>query len=247
MVAYPGGMYMISEIVKWTNDNQGVVTVLVFLCTLAIGWASGIFQSLRRKPRFRIEVLPGPSLCSTFLTGEKFNGYDVHRTAIAVYLKVTNIGSAPSSIDNVSVGYHWHLNKLNWMWLKYRLMWFWLDHPIVSMQDFQYDFGDNIKIYPFLLQGTVSIMKSPKAYLLVGQSENGVVYFEQPESWGGCFPSPERGETKIRVRIRDSFGKAHYKTTRVPVVPLEEAKKYCPAFGDTYMILKDKEKPEAMT
>lgn len=238
---------MIHELIKWINDNQGAVTVLVFLATIALGWASGIFQSLRRKPKFKIETLPGPSLCSTFLTGEKYNGYKVRRTAISIYLKISNVGSAPSDIVNVSIGYHWHRNRLNWMWLKYRLIWFWLEHPIISMEDFQYNLGDGIKFYPFLLQGTASIMKSPETYLLVGQSVNGVVYFEQPESWGGCFPSPKRGATKIRVRIRDSFGKSHYKSAWIPVVPLEEAKKYCPAFGETFKILKNQQKGKGKT
>jgi hypothetical protein len=233
---------MIYDFLKWTNENQGVLTILIFLFTILLGWTSGIFQSLRRKPKFKIEILPGPSLCSTFPIEEKYNDYNVHKTAIALYLKVTNVGNAPSSIDNVSAGYHWHLHRLNWMWLKYCLMWFWLEHPIVSMQDFQYDFGGNIKIYPFLLQRTVSIMNSPDVYLLVGQSVNGVVYFEQSESWGGCFPSPQQGMTKIRVRVRDSFGKGHYQTTSIPVVDLEEAKKYCPSFGDTFMVLRNQQK-----
>ena len=237
---------MIYELMKWTNENQGVVSVSIFLITIVFGWATGIFQSLRRKPKFKVEILPGPTQCSTFLTGKKYNDYELHRTAISIYLKVSNVGSAPASIENVSIGYHWHLNKLNWMWLKYRIMWFWLKDPIISMQDFQNDIGENVRIYPFLLQITASIMKSPQTYLLVGQSANGVVYFEQQESWGGCFPSPQRGSTKIKIRIRDSFGNVYYKSAWIPVVSLEDAKKYCPTFGGTFEALRKQQGQEVV-
>lgn len=232
-------MSLIHQLIKWTNDNQGVVTIVIFFATIIMGLASGIFQALRTKPRFKIDVLPGPSLCSTFLTGDKYEGYDVHRTAISVYMKISNVGTAPATIEKISLGYHWHLSKFNWLWLRYRILWFWLDHPITSMGDFQYDFGGGyVKIYPFLLQRTSSIMKDPNAYLLVGQSVNGVVYFEQDESWGGCFPSSQRGTTKVKVKICDSYSRVYSKVARIPIVSLDEAKKYSPTFGETFNILR---------
>lgn len=238
-------MSIIQQLIEWTNDNQGVVTILLFFTTIFIGWASGIFQALRTKPRFKIDVLPGPSLCSTFFTGKKYEGYNVHRTAISVYMNVSNVGNAPATIEKISVGYHWHLSKFNFLWLRYRISWFWLDCSITSMQDFQYDFGGGyVKIYPFLLQVTSSIMKNPNTYLLVGQSVNGVVYFEQEESYGGCFPSPQRGTTKIKVKIRDSYGRVYSKVTSIPIVTLDEAKKYNPTFGESFNILRGKNNKE---
>lgn len=233
-------MDYIQRYIKWANDNQGAITVAVFGATIFLGWISGIFRALRNKPEFRIEVLDGPTFCSTFATGKKYEGYDTHRTGIAVYLNVANIGSAPASIEKVSLGYKWHLNKFNWLWLRYRLFWFWMRDPITSLDDFKYDFGDRIKVYPFLLQYTTGIMREPNAYLLVGQSTNGIVYFEQKDSWGGCFPSPKNGETKVKLRIRDSFGGTHSKIARIPIVSLEEAKKYCSVFGQTFEMLKNR-------
>jgi hypothetical protein len=106
------------------------------------------------------------------------------------------------------------------------------------MDDFQYDFGERIKIYPSLLQGTSTLGTTSETYLNVGRGVNGVVYFEQDDSWGGCLPLPRKGATRIRVAVLDSFGKKHKKTFQVPVVSLQEAKKYNPSFGGTFAAMR---------
>ena len=221
------------------NDNQGVVTIGVFATTIFLGWVSGIFRALRRKPILKIKVLNGPTFCSTFSLGKIHEGYDVHRTAIALYLSVANVGAAPVSIENVFLGYKWHLNKISILWFKYRLSWFWMKYSITSLEDFKYNFDEHIKIYPFLLQGSSTLMKNPQTYLQVGQSVNGVVYFEQKESWGGAFPSPKNGTTRIKLKIKDSFGGSHTKKATIPIVAIEEARKYCETFGMTYESLRN--------
>ncbi len=44
---------------------------------------------------------------------------------------------------------------------------------------------------------------------------------------------PVSGRTKIRVAVVDSFGNKHGKTFLIPVVSLDEAKKFNPSFGET--------------
>jgi hypothetical protein len=237
----------IKSCAKWANDNQGVVTVVIFAATILLGWVSGIFGALRHKPVFKISILDGPTFCSTFPIAEKYKGYDVHRTAIAVYLNIANIGSAPASIERIFLGYKWHLDRFSILWLRYRLFWFWLNYSVTSLEDFKYDFGQHIKVYPFLLQVTSTVMKEPQAYLQVGQSVNGVVYFEQKESWGGCFPSPKNGTTKVKLKIKDSFGGSHTKKTTIPVVLIEEARKYCGSFGMTFETLKTSQSKKSET
>ncbi len=193
---------------------------------------------LRRKPKLRLELLPGPTLCTTFSSGDKHQGYDVHRTAISVYLRITNVGSAPTSVERVSLGYHWHLNTLNLAWIRYSVFWFWLPDPVVTIEDFRVNIGDWIKIYPSLLQRTATSGEAAATYLEVGRATNGVVYFEQKESWGGCFPAPRGGRTRIRVAVTDTFGTKHRKSFWIPVVALEEAKKYNPSFGETFPTLR---------
>jgi hypothetical protein len=221
-------------IAQWLNENQGVLSVLLFLATIFVAWITGIFSALRRKPKLRLGLIGGPNLCTTFETKEKKGKYDIHRTAISLYLSVTNVGSAATSIDNVKIGYHWNVRPFSWVWFRYRIFWFWLEYPVVSIHDFHVSLGDGgDKYYPFLLQRSILSGETAESYLRVGQSTKGVIYFEQTESWGRCYPMPMSGRTKIRVAVIDSFGNKHKKTFWIPVVTLDEAKKFNPSFGET--------------
>jgi hypothetical protein len=229
---------LILDFLNWLNANEGTVAASIFLITLFLGWVSGIFASLRRKPTLRLKLIAGPTFCSTFLTGEKNADYDVHRTAVALYLSVSNIGSAPTSIENVAIGYRWHVKAFSVAWLRYRLRWFWLHHQTAALNDFQVKIGDSVKHYPSLFQRSTISPIASETYLEPGRSVNGVVYFEQTESWGGCFPSPRRGRTRIIVSITDVFGKKYKSRFWIPIVTLNEAKQYNPSFGDTIPALR---------
>lgn len=108
------------------NDNQGVVSVAIFLVTLFFGWFSGIFSALRKRPVFKIDVISGPSFCCTFNNGNEFKGYKTHITAFSLYLNIANIGSAPSSIQSIHLGYHQDIDQFRINWLKCKIFWFWL-------------------------------------------------------------------------------------------------------------------------
>jgi len=206
---------------KSLNDHQGTVTVAVFAATLILGWITGIFSALRRKPKFNVTTLPGPTFCCTFPIGQKYGEFAIHRTAIALYLNVSNVGFAPSSISNVSVGYFWHSK------------WLWLTNQSVILEDFHAKIGDQIKLYPFLSQKSSVSGTQAADFLEVGRSANGVVYFEQPDSWGDCFPTSKNGLVRLKVRVRDVFNKNYYATFSIPAVSLEKARKYNRAFGKT--------------
>ena len=221
------------QIRDWVNANQGVVTIAIFMVTLALGWASGILTALRRKPKFKLSVLDGPTFCCTYPIGNKHGNFECHRTGIAIYLAVANIGSAASSIENISIGYHWNLRPFSLQWLRYSLGWFWLRNQVAALADFQVNIGENIKVYPFLTQKSTLMPSESTTYLEAGHSRNGVVYFEQSDSWGGCFPIVRNGVVAIKVRVFDVFGKEHAAKFNVPSVALEEARKYNPAFGKT--------------
>lgn len=223
----------LDELVNWLNNNTGVLALAIFIGTLAFGWISGIFAALMRRPKFCVRLIDGPTFSCTYVTGRKYNEYDEHQTSVALYLHVTNAGSAPSSIASIEIGYHWNLGLFSKSWVKNRIGWFWLVNQTVALSEFQFVIGDSVKIFPFLTQRNKNSSADSKTYLRVGEATNGVVYFEQDNSWGGCFPRPHKGSTKIKVRIRDGHGRKHNSTHRIPVVSLEEAKKYNPRFGET--------------
>lgn len=228
---------------KWSNDNQGVVSLGIFAVTMGFGWVSGIFSSLRRKPKFKLKLIDGPTFCCSYLIGKTKGEHEAHRTGIALYLAVTNRGSAASSIGNISIGYHWHLRPFSVAWLKYSIGWFWLHDQAVALTDFQAKIGDNTKVFPFLTQANHLAPLDAETYLQPGQSTNGVVYFEQSDSWGGCFPSPHNGLVRIKVAVEDAFGKKHSAKFTIPAVTLEYARTYNPSFGKTLAELRGEPLP----
>lgn len=167
---------LINALREWTNENAGFVTVLLFFATLVLGWVSGIFQALRRRPKFLIGLIDTPTFCCTFDTGREYNGHQTHRTAVALYLEISNVGSAPSSIERVSVGYH---NFTFW----YTFCWVWL-HQTVALADFAHKVGEKLRVFPFLIQQTHLNPLPAKTHFEIGELQNGVVYFEEGECWG---------------------------------------------------------------
>ncbi|AKH38830.1 hypothetical protein [Nitrosomonas communis] len=217
----------------WLNNNQGVLGLLIFVFTLLLGWVSGIFSALRRKPKFKINLIDGPTYCCTYLTGKSHRDYEVHRTGIVLYLSIANVSSSASRIERISVGYHWHLRPFSSLWMRNTLGWFWLTDQAIALEDFQVRIGKSIKVYPFLIQRNNLSPVENKTYLEVGSATSGVVYFEQADSWGGCFPSIQNGQVKVKVKIEDVFGRSHLMIAWIPAVSFEDACKFNPSFGKT--------------
>lgn len=218
----------------WANENQGLVAVSIYIITLTLGWGSGIFTAIRRRPKFKLSIIDGPTFCCTFEVGKKYNDHDVHRTCIAIYLKISNVESASSSIEEIHIGYKWDIRPGSMDWFKYRVGRFWLVHQTAALSDFRVSIGGNIKVFPFLTQRSIIFSSDGKLFLEIGKSENGIVYFEQPESWGGCFPYSLNGHTNIAIRVLDVFGKRHQITKSIPVVSIAQARVYNPDFGKTH-------------
>ena len=218
----------------WLNENQGTLSLSLFFATILFGWLSGIFAALRRKPKLSITSIEGPTFVCTYGTGYKHEGYDAHRTGIALYLSIANVGAASTSIEKISVGYRWAIIPFRKLWWKYGLFRFWVSDQTVALEDFQAELGEgNIKMYPFLTQRSVLSGESADTFLEVGKSTNGVVYFEQSDSFGGCFPVSIQHRVNLKVVVTDVYGKRHRKKLLVPKVNLEGARKYKPSFGST--------------
>lgn len=228
----------ITELIKWSNDNDGFVSIILFIVTIFGGWISGIFEGLRRRPKFNINVImEGPTMCCTFETGRKSDSHDTHRTAIALYLEIANVGSAPSDIKAIEIGYHNHT-------LKHTLLHFWLKHQTVALVDFHVPIGDKVKAYPFLIQGSSIVNREPETFLEVGKKIVGVVYFEQPESWGGFYPRDKEGKVSVKVKITDVFGGKHTVKAMIPKLSLDQARRFSPLFGSTLESLSTPNEPD---
>jgi hypothetical protein len=228
-----------SDLTQWLNENQGVLAVSLFTVTILFGWLSGIFANLRSKPRLLLSTIEGPTFVCTFGISARTEHYDIHRTGIALYLRISNVGTAPTSIENISVGYRWAIHPSSKDWWKYGLFRFWLNDQTLAIADFQTPVGaENTKFYPFLCQTSVISGSSSDTFLEVGKSTNGVVYFEQNDSYGGCFPYSLNHKVSLKVVVTDVYGKKHRAKFDVPKVSLTEARKYNPRFGQTLMTIR---------
>ncbi len=219
-------MDLLSTTIEWTNKNSGFLGLIIFLTTMMLGWISGIFSSLRKKPKLEIDVLKGPTFCASFDTGRMFEGNLTHRTAISAYVEIVNIGSAPTDIKAIHIGYKSQSQKNPFKW-------FWLKEITVAKSDFMMKLGEDKKIFPFLMQRNQLIEAEIDTYLLEGKRLNGIVYFEQEESWGEFLPKIENNRMRIKVRVFDVYGRSYTATSTINKVTLEAAKNICEKFGET--------------
>src|SRR5690348_658321 len=157
-------------VTEWLNANQGLLSLILFIAAILFGWISGIFGSLRKRPKFKIRLLDGPTFCCIYGTGNEAHGFKAHQVAVALYLRVSNVGSQASSIEAVKVGYHWNLVRFSNQWFKFTIGWFWLDKLSVALEDFQVVIGNSVKVFPFLFQRTYLSQLSQNTYLEPGRS-----------------------------------------------------------------------------
>jgi hypothetical protein len=199
-------------IVKWSNDNSGFLTIVVFTATILLGWGSGVFRFLMHKPKFKIEIIEGPSFCSTYDAKEIESIKMAHRTAVAIYLHITNVGSAAAEIDKISVAYKSRA-------FKNPFKWYWLANETICLSDFTVPLGqEDFKVVPFLKQKNQLITNDSSLYLRAGEKRNGISYFEQEASFGEYYPKDNNFYVKIKVMVSDSFGHKYYGQSVIPKV-----------------------------
>lgn len=44
----------VQELIDLLNNNQGVLSLILFVVTILVGWATGIFRSLIKKPSLKL-------------------------------------------------------------------------------------------------------------------------------------------------------------------------------------------------
>ena len=71
---------IIKDITDWCNQNSGFLTAIIFILTLVIGWISGFFKLIRKRPKFKIETIEGATFYSTIFLEKTYQGLPVHKT-----------------------------------------------------------------------------------------------------------------------------------------------------------------------
>lgn len=216
-----------SDIIQWANNNSGWVGILTFFAGILLTSFVWVLKRTASKPVLKLEVLKRPTLCSSFDAGFTGDGAVLHRTAFLIYLKITNIGRVPVQVGDIHLGYRSSetLNGESFRWL--------VDETVL-LRDYKDPIDENFKVYPFLKQSNSSIENSKKTYLLPGEYENGLVYFEQEESGGLDYPYMDADfHVLTRVRVHDTLGSFWETDASVVKVQIEAIRENNPAFGLT--------------
>ena len=214
-----------SEIIEWSNNNSGWVTILVFLAGILLSSAVWMFRSPQSRPALKLEVLKEATLCSSFNAGTNSDRAILHRTAFLVYLKVTNVGRVPVQIGDIHLGYR---SSEAITPEAFR----WLVNEITMLEDYTLPIGDKIKIFPFLKQSNALFESSVRTYLMPGEYVNGLVYFEQEDSIGLDYPYMDADfHVATRIRVHDTLGSFWEMDASVVKVMIDAIRKLNPTFG----------------
>jgi hypothetical protein len=228
-------------IIKWTNDNSGFLSLILFIVTVFYGWFSGLFQSLIKKPKLKVRFIEKSSFYCFFDTGNQYfhpelkEGFDLHQTGFAVYMSISNIGNIATSIDKIYLGYYKNSTK-NKLFNK-QLIWLSQWH---TFDNFKFEFEDTILFIPPLRGKSDFFTEKNNDTLEVGKSISGVAYFEQEEAWGNFNPKTidEKGTINVIIKIRDIYDRNYKFKTQLKSKSLDEARKINSTFGNISKITR---------
>ncbi len=199
---------------------------------MIIGWISGFFRMLRKRPKLKIRTIEGATFYSTILIDKKYKNLQVHKTAFILYLEITNTGNAPSSIGEIKIGYLPD-NKLP-SWAIRRS---WIYETVLKSQLIaKFRNSELVKSFPFLKQKGNGDSNNIDTYLEIGKIVNGIAYFEELETYGNWTPRLDKSKnaTEIKICIKDAFGRNHKKRLTIKRIEPEKALEMSPYFGQTY-------------
>lgn len=202
----------------------GCISVAILLIALFVHRSENKKQL--GKPNLKIELIPTPSFCASCDSELPNESNRIHRTAIILYLKITNIGDAPTEIGPIHVGYH--SMEENWHWLR---------DETTLLDDFVMPMGEKVKVFPFLKQKNNLMTNDTETFLNPGQSRNGIVYFEQIASSGYQYPKMDEDfKVNIQIIVHDNKGQSWSVQERITKVMIDAARDHCPHFGKTLLL-----------
>jgi len=227
------------NIIDWTNLNSGFLSLIIFLVTIFVGWVSGAFNALFKKPKLKIRFIGKMSFYSFYYTGDKHfhkelnETFDYHKTGFVVYMSIANIGNANTTIDKIFLGYY--TNGPKKYFFKDKIVWLPQWH---SIEPFRIRLKDDSLLQVASLRMKDSAFdKDDKDKIEVGSSLVGAAYFEQPEAWGNLNPKQlEDNFTKVIIKIRDIYGYEYKFKTKLKSFTIEKARKFNPHFGNAQRI-----------
>lgn len=222
----------INDLIKWSNENSGFLSIILFWGTIGVGWISGIFALIRSKPKFKIDIIDQCTFYSTLIQEETHNGYSIHKTVFVIYCEITNIGYSGSDIGEIQLIYQRKDRRIFFHKKEYV-------KETICRSDFTYKFQETggLKVFPFLKQVNQLIPhQDVDTYLPVGKSKNGIVYLEGVRAFGNLYPIRNKDQitAPIIIEVKDVYGKTYRKKLNIKHIEPEEALMYNPDFAMTF-------------
>ncbi|WP_047416512.1 hypothetical protein [Cellulophaga sp. Hel_I_12] len=226
-------MEYINQIIDWTNENSGFLSLVLFAATILFGWLSGLFNSLIKKPKLKVRFISKVCFYSTFYVDEKHEPkegeiYDVHKTGFVIYASISNVGNMPTAIDKIYIGYK--KNKKFSLFERRKFIWLAQWHSFTP-------FKTKMKNDSDLIYQSLRIKNFPtdnaNDYLRIGESITGTAYFEQVKAWGNFSPlQNDDKSTDIKLKIIDVYGRKFIFDYKLEYLELEKARELNENFGN---------------
>jgi len=230
-------MEYMSIIQEWSNYNSGYLSLIIFLAGLLVSFLVWLANKSKRtkisNDDLSIEIIDHASMCTSFETGNVKNNFRLHRTALILYLKLTNKSERPIKIGKVRVGYRSqsHENPESW---------YWLDGETTMIEEYKSPLGDKVKVYPYLKQASTDSNIPVNMTIESHDFKNGTVYFEQDASSGNLIPyMDEDFRVNVIVEINDNIGNKWILEGRILKVKIEAIRELNPYFGLTRQLCEE--------
>lgn len=220
----------IKYIIDLANDNPSVVSILIFILTLLIGWSTGIFRALMNKPKLKATIIDKCTFYAINYIDKEVDGMPVYHFAFCIYLRVNNIGYAPTDIVDARLQYQRNdynkKRKRGKNWIK----------GLLNKGNFELDMGHGkVARIPYLKQKD-PVLGQSDTYLEVGKSTNGILYFEEEQSYGNFYPRPnnDKKSTDVVIELIDSFGEKYKSKHTIQQITYKDALSINEFFAKTY-------------
>lgn len=220
-----GFLAKVQYIREWVEYNSGFLSVAIITISIIVGWLSGTFKAIRRKPKLSVN-LNKPSFYSIRCFEEYYQGISLFRPFFLLYLDIKNIGYSPTTITGNRLCFKVRVGKIRFKKICIK------DVPVLG--DVGHTIGENLRVFPFLIQkNTLMNNDSELSYLKEGGQANGMLYFESPKCWGDFVPYNKDGKTKIYLKVIHTMGKPVSKKFLVEEWLLSYAEKFNKNLGWT--------------
>lgn len=158
------------------NNNQWVVTVLIFILTILISWLVWLFGYIRHKPKLKISpyspIIPNFFVNDWLKTSKQKEGdRNVERIVFLLWLSISNLGFSSTTIASYRLEYR------DISWKKHKLI------PMSLPEPLSHSLWNYVKVFPSITTNYPHLWISNSWKIDVGSSILWFLYFNIEYYW----------------------------------------------------------------